>query len=189
MSWRASTEFTRDWTWRSVPTQRPSMCRSATPGCGLNELNPMKIQQLGIMLIVSVASALTAHALDATSMESTETRDDWSFDVAPYLWIAGYDGSFSVPGVPAGLSSTQTRSVDSLTTHISAAAMLAGQVRYRDVGLYLEGAWLQLKTEGGTSSGLYSGTDIKTDIAFGTIAGLYRLPRTGKLDVDLVAGA
>ena len=156
----------------------------------------MKIQPLGVILILTATSAFTARALDATSdhtnnvtMESSETRDDWSFDVAPYLWIAGYDGSFSVPGVPAGLSRTQTRSVDSLTTHISAAAMLAGQVRYRDVGLYLEGAWLQLETEGGTSSGLYSGTDIKTDIAFGTIAGLYRLPRTEKLEVDVIAGA
>src|SRR5436190_14213189 len=149
----ASMEFTRDWTWRSVAIPLRSTSKLAVPGCVRKKLNPMKIQQLGVLLILTAASELAVRALDATSdhtnnipMESLETRDDWSFDVAPYLWIASYDGSFSLPGVPAGLSRTQTRSVDSLTTHISAAAMLAGQVRYRDVGLYLEGAWLQLKT-------------------------------------------
>src|SRR5215471_16916448 len=118
MNWRASTEFTRDWTWRSVATQPPSMSRSATPGCDLKELNPMKIPKVGTLLILAATSALTAQALDAASdqtnnvtMESSEARDDWSFTVAPYLWIAGYNGSFSVPGVPAGLSRTQTRSV------------------------------------------------------------------------------
>jgi opacity protein-like surface antigen len=161
-------------------------------------MNPMKIRLLWLFVITAGWPALTARALAAATsdnptndviIESSQARDDWSFDVVPYLWIAGYDGSFSVPGVPAGLPRRQTTTVDPFTTHISGAAMLAARMRYRDVGLYFDGAWLQLKTDGGTPSGLYSGTEIKSDIAFGAIEGLYRLPGTGKFEVDVMGGA
>jgi len=67
--------------------------------------------------------------------------------------------------------------------------MLAAQFRYRDVGLFFDGAWLQLQTEGGSGTRLYSGTDIKSDIAFGTLALTYRLPPLAKLQTDVFAGA
>ena len=73
-------------------------------------------------------------------------------------------------------------------THISAVAMLAGQVRYRDFGLFLDAAWLQLQTEG-AGSPPYSSTEIKSDIAYGTLALTYRLPPLAKLQTDFIAGA
>jgi hypothetical protein len=154
----------------------------------------MKVQSLCFALVAAGWVTLSPYAFAATpdqstndvAMTSPEARDNWSFDVVPYLWLAGADGTFSVPDAPAGM---RTRSVDSFATHISGAAMLAGEIRYRDVGLHLEGAWLQLRTEGGSSSGLYSGTDIRTDIAFGTVAGMYRLVDCEKLKADLLGGA
>jgi hypothetical protein len=115
--------------------------------------------------------------------------DSWSFDVVPYLWIATYGGTFDLPGAPVGIGQTKSASSDPFSTHISAAAMLMGEVRYKDVGLFLDGAWLQLKTEGNASSDLYSGVDIKSSIGFGTMALTYRLPPMGKLKTDLLAGA
>jgi opacity protein-like surface antigen len=67
--------------------------------------------------------------------------------------------------------------------------MLLGQVRYKDVGIVFDGAWLQLKTDGNAPSGLYSGTEIKSDIGFATMELSYRLPPLGKLQSELVAGA
>jgi len=115
------------------------------------------------------------------------TGDDWSFDVVPYLWLATYDGTFGLSGTPSG--NVPIRSDSAFSTHISAAVMLSAHIRYRDVGLLIDGAWLQLKTEGGDPSGLYSGVDIKSDIAYGEIAPTYRLPNFGHLHTDLLAGA
>lgn len=66
--------------------------------------------------------------------------------------------------------------------------MLSGQVHYREVGLLLDGAWVQLKSEGSSESSAYSGTEIKTDIAYGTMALTYRLRPLAKLETDLIAG-
>jgi opacity protein-like surface antigen len=129
-------------------------------------------------------------AAPASSMQDPDGQtDSWSFDVVPYLWIATYGGTFDLPGAPPGIGQTKSASSDPFSTHISAAAMLMGQVRYKDVGLFLDGAWLQLKTEGDLSSDLYSGVDIKSSIGFGTMALTYRLAPMGKLKTDLLAGA
>lgn len=140
------------------------------------------------MLALSVAQ-LDAAAPDGSGLESNGHTNAWSFDIVPYLWLATYDGSFDLPGVPAAIPRTQSTQADPFSTHISAAAMLMAQVCYRDLGLYLDGAWLQLKTEGDVESDLYSSTDIKSDIAYGTAALSYCLPPLGKLKADLLAGA
>ena len=67
--------------------------------------------------------------------------------------------------------------------------MLTGRVRYRDFGLFMDAAWLRLETEGSEGSGLYSSQEIKTHIGYGTLALSYRLPRLGKLETDVHAGA
>lgn len=154
----------------------------------------MKKHKVTIALLVAGFLNLSGARLDAAvpdggGLESNGPTDEWSFDLVPYLWLATYDGSFDLPGVPAGIPQTQSTSAEPFSTRISAAAMLAAQVRYRNLGLYLDGAWLQLETEGDFETGLYSGTDIKSDIAFGTAALTYRLPPVGKLRTDLLAGA
>jgi hypothetical protein len=112
----------------------------------------------------------------------------WSFDITPYLWVAGYEGTFGLPTAPSG--TPPVHSSDPFLTHLSAAAMLAAQVHYRDVGLLFDGAWVQLKTEGEAhAGGLFSGTEMKSDIAYGTLALSYRLPQLGNLKTDLFAGA
>jgi opacity protein-like surface antigen len=63
-----------------------------------------------------------------------------------------------------------------------------GQIRYRDFGVLVDGAWVQLKTEGTDLSGTFSSVDVKTDIAYGSAAASYRLQRCGKLSTDVYAG-
>ena len=133
-------------------------------------------------------SGLCGATHDASELPSSPaTGSAWSFDVVPYLWLAGYDGTFGLPEIPAGVPPTHSDAA--FSTHISAVAMLAGQVRYHDFGLFLDGAWLQLHTKGDSASSLYSGTEIKSDIAYLTLALTYRLPLLAKLHTDLMAGA
>jgi len=117
----------------------------------------------------------------------TDATNVWSFDIVPYLWVAGYEGTFGLPSFPP--DTPPTHSDSAFSTHLAAAAMLAAEIHYRDVGLFLDGAWVQLRTEGDSGSSLYSGTDIKSDIAYGTLALTYRLRPIGKLQTELIAGA
>jgi len=133
--------------------------------------------------------ALVAKAGDGGYATETAS-DEWSFSVVPYLWLALYDGTFELPNVPPGIGRTKsTTSSDPFSTSLSGAFMMTAQVRYREFGLFLDGAWLQLKTEGDYPTELYSGTDIKSDIAYGTAALTYRIVRTSNLSVDALAGA
>jgi hypothetical protein len=130
-----------------------------------------------------------AQELETNSTTATDRTNLWAVDVAPYLWLAGYDGTFGLPTLPAGIPSVHTDSADVSTARISAAAMLSAQIHYRDLGLFFDGAWLQLKADGGPPNPSYSGTEVKSDFAYGTFAGSYRLPPLGQLQSDLFAGA
>jgi opacity protein-like surface antigen len=115
--------------------------------------------------------------------------DIWSVDLVPYLWLASYDGAFGLPNLPSEVPPTHTDATSPFTSHLSAAAMLTAQVRYHDAGLFLDGAWIQVRAHGDSGSSLYSGTDIKSDIGYLTLALTYRLPAVGNLQTDLIAGA
>ncbi len=151
--------------------------------------NILRLSFLGFALVCSIVPA-KGQTMENSAWATHESTNVWSFDVVPYLWLAGYEGTFGLPGVSVASPKGQIESADSFASHISAAAMLAGQVRYRDAGLFFDGAWLQLKTEGEVQSGgAYSGAEIKSDIAYGTLALSYRLPPLGRLQTDVLAGA
>jgi len=136
--------------------------------------------------------SLKLQAADLDSAKPTpppEAVDAWSIDIVPYLWLAGYDGTFGLPNLPSDVPPTHTDTASPFSTHLSAAAMLTAQVRCHDFGLLIDGAWVQLQTDGDSGSSLYSGTEIKSDIAYGTLALTYRLPPIAKLQTDLIAGA
>jgi hypothetical protein len=145
-----------------------------------------------VFLLTTLCASSVALAADNPSTELTTNSqpDNWSFNIVPYLWLATYDGTFGFPNIPAGaVATTHTETSSPFSTRISAAAMLTAQIQYRSFGLLLDGAWLQLKTEGDFPSPLYSGTEIKSDIAYGSPALTWRVPGTGKLDLDILAGA
>jgi opacity protein-like surface antigen len=150
---------------------------------GINRLPPLCFWLMVIACSVCGLAQFEAHG----QIQYPTPAKDWSFDLVPYLWLATYDGSFDVPNTPQGTSGVQTDS--GFATHISAAAMATAHIRYRDVGVLLDGAWLQLKTDGGDPSGLFSGIDLKSDIAYGAAAATYRLAPMGPLEIDLLGGA
>ncbi len=154
----------------------------------------MKSQLIKIFCVSAIWAFATVHAAVGgqtgdLSLAPTEPSSPWSADIVPYLWLAGYDGTFGLSGVATTRAAVQSETTDSFDTHLSATFMLTAQVRYRNAGLYLDGAWLQLKTEGSFEAGTYSGAEITTDIAFGAAALSYRLPGVGGLQADLLAGA
>jgi hypothetical protein len=110
-------------------------------------------------------------------------QDNWSFAIAPYLWVAFVDVETSVP--QAGTPPT----VEKFDTHISGAFMLTAQARYRSVGLLVDFNWLRLDTESLNPGTLYSGVDLQSDYIYTTAALTYALPLHGKFHMEVEVGA
>ena len=111
--------------------------------------------------------------------------DNWSFDVTPYLWIAGVQAETSLPDAPPSTPPEAAR----FDTRISGGAMLAVQARYRSVGLFADFAWLQLDSKASNPGPAFSGGNLKSDFIHSTVALNYRLPLEGRFHAELLAGA
>jgi len=113
------------------------------------------------------------------------SAQDWSFDVTPYLWVAGLDVETSLPDMP----SAAPASADRFDTKICAGVMLAAQAHYQSVGLFLDFAWLRLDTEGINPGPAFSAVGLKSDFIHTTAALTYSLPLHGKFHAEVLAGA
>ncbi len=129
----------------------------------------------------TLALAVWTSALTAGGLAAAER--DWSFDVTPYLWVAGIEAETSLPDLPP--STPQER----FDTRISGGAMLAAQARYRSVGLFVDFAWLRLNTEAINPGPDFSAVNLKSDFIHSTAALTYRLPLQGKFHAEILAGA
>ena len=131
----------------------------------------------------SVPFRLTLAALATLTLPVT-AEDKWSFDVAPYLWVASVDAETSLP--PIGPTTPPVQKFD---TRISGGFMLAAQAHYRAVGILADFNWLQLNTESVNPGPLLSGVNLRTDYIYATAALTYALPLHGKFHAEVLAGA
>jgi opacity protein-like surface antigen len=108
-----------------------------------------------------------------------------SFDLVPYVWVAGVSTEMILPNLPPSTPS----GVERFDTSISAGAMVTGQVRYGSVGVALDFAWLRLNTSALNAGPAYSAVDLESNYIHTTAALTYELPLHGRFHVDLLAGA
>lgn len=135
---------------------------------------------LAALLIVALASTL-ALPVPAQELETNK----WSFDVAPYLWLANLGVETSLPQIGPGTPPD----VQKFDTHFSGGLMFAAQARYGPVGVFVDFNWLQLNTESLNSRGLFSRVNLRTDYIYTTAALTYALPLRGKFHAEVEAGA
>jgi len=139
--------------------------------------------QLNLQKLCFFLAALTG-ACPVCALETKMAGEDhWSFELAPYLWVASIGVDTSLAG------SSSPSSEQRFDTRISAGAMLAAQVRYRSLGLFADFAWVRLDTEAINPQPAYSSIDLKSDFIHATAAVSYRLPLAGKFQGEALAGA
>ena len=112
-------------------------------------------------------------------------EEKWSFEVAPYLWVANLGVETSLPQLGPGTSPNVQR----FDTRLSGGLLLAAQARYGPVGVLVDVNWLQLSTESLHPGPLYSSVDLRTDYSYTTAALTYALPLRGKFHAEVLAGA
>jgi opacity protein-like surface antigen len=144
----------------------------------------------------NVLSAVTLATVLLPPASRADETNEWSFAVAPYLWLASLGAEASVPEIGSsaspglqGLGTGVPRSVQEFDTRISGGFMLEAQARYRSVGLLVDFNWLRLNTESLNPGTLYSGVNLRSDYIYSTVALTYALPLRGKFHAEVEAGA
>jgi opacity protein-like surface antigen len=134
-------------------------------------------------LVVALSFLLPARVLGASS--APPPASDWSFNVAPYIWLAGVEIDTALdrspPSTPPETSKFETK--------ITGGFLLAAQARYKDVGLWVDFVWLRTNTEGTNPGPAFSGTDLESNIYHTTLALSYQLSGMGDFHAELIAGA
>jgi len=112
-------------------------------------------------------------------------RNQWSFELTPYLWAAGLQGDVEVRNRKASVDA----SFSDLLKDLNFGAMLAGEVRYNRWGFLFDGMYMKLSEEGDTPGALSSGVDVvsKTGIVEGAF--MYRPVWLDGFTLDVLAGA
>ena len=133
-------------------------------------------------------AVLPAALLLPAAVAVAEETNHWSFDVVPYLWVAGVNVETSLHSPPSLPPSTAPEAAR-FDTRICGGAMLAAEARYRSVGVFVDFAWLRLDSEALHPGPAFSDVNLKSDFIHTTAALTYRLPLQGKFHADLLAGA
>ena len=144
----------------------------------------------GLAAIPLACLVLCASAGFAAAGDSAELlrRDDWSFNISPYVWAASLEGTVAaVPGLPpieidAGFKD--------ILRNLDLAAMTLVELRYRRFGAYADMFYTDISTGAETPRQiLFDDIDVRSELFIGTFGGSYRAIAGERGFVDLLAAA
>lgn len=158
-------------------------CRSGFAG----EKENVKLHLLFAGLLV--AAPMTARASDLP-MPGGETvavgEPGWSIAFAPYGWAAGIDGNVASFGLPAA---SIDASFSDILDHLDFGAMVVGEVRYDQYGLFTDFAYVRISGSTGTPRGVIaSNISLDAETVMFTAAPQVRVLQNERASVDLMAG-
>ncbi len=121
-------------------------------------------------------------------MSSSASADQWEFQLAPYAWLAGQNGTVAtLPGLPP--ADVDINFYDDIQGNINLAGNLVAEARKGRFGLFTDILYSDIETEDPLPYGiLYSAVDSQTKSWIVSIAGLYRLAEQQNRFLDAIAG-
>lgn len=115
-------------------------------------------------------------------------RDDWSFNISPYVWAASLQGTVAAaPGLPpievdAGFND--------ILRNLDLAAMAFAELRYQRFAAYADIVYTHISVGADTPREiLFDDVDVTTGLFIGTFGGAYRALEGDRGFFDLLAGA
>jgi hypothetical protein len=149
-----------------------------------------KLQSLGVMVLAVGLGVSPILPAGAQTIAMAEPNKGWSFELDPYAWIAIPSLEATIPGRRSPAEQAVERSQHyNFDTSFSAAFMVAAEIRYHQLGLFMDFAWLRLDTDAGNPHPAFSAVNLKSQLFHATAALTYALPSQGKLHTELLAGA
>jgi hypothetical protein len=114
--------------------------------------------------------------------------DQWNFQVAPYVWLAGQKGTVAtLPGLPS--ADIDIDFYDDVFGNIKGALMVVGEARKGRFGVVIDVAYTDIEMEDPTPLGVfYSSLTSRTKSWIVSAAGLYRLIERQNRFLDVIGG-
>ncbi len=147
------------------------------------------VRRLNLRVIATIACGAALLTLSIPGFAQQAGNGDWQYEITPYVWAAGLDGTARVNNRPqAGISIQQDFS--DVLERLDAALMGAFEARRGRWGLLLDGLYLKV-SDSGSVSGPLGFTSIaargKVTQQMYAAAVSYRT-REGRSPVDVLAG-
>ena len=138
--------------------------------------------------IVIVAGALLTMLSCFSAYAQSNDRDKWSFQIAPYAWLAGQEGTAAtLPGLPP--ADVDVDFYDDAFGNINGALMVVGEARKGRLGVVMDVVYTDIEMEDPTPLGIfYSALTARTKSWMVSVAGLYRLVERDNRFLDLIGG-
>jgi len=144
----------------------------------------LAIKKIGFSVLLLIFFIVMCFPVQAQA----KSGDKWSFQIAPYAWLAGQKGTVAtLPGLPP--ADIEVDFYDDIVGNINFAGMLVGEVRKGRYGLFTDIVYTDIETEDPTPLGVfYSSMNSKTKSWMWSIAGLYRLVERQNRFLDIIGG-
>ena len=140
------------------------------------------------MVARTLLAAIVALVLSVTGAEAQDSSsgDHWTFQLTPYLWLAGLSGTM---GVSQNLPTTTVdASFGDILKHLDAGIMALGEARYGRFMLLTDISYVSLSANAGNTGALLGPAEVHAKSFFSTIEGGYRLVDTPAVTADGLAG-
>jgi opacity protein-like surface antigen len=135
-----------------------------------------------MMLMAGVAFA----ADPATPSSELPAESGWTFAAAPYLWMAGIEGTIGQFGLPP--VDVDASFIDVLE-NFDIGAMMVGEARYDRFGVAFDFQYVKVSAGADTPLGLLSDkVEVTSETLTVLVAAEYRVVETNTASLDLMAG-
>src|SRR5215475_12349938 len=116
--------------------------------------------------------------------QSADTSSGWSFQITPYLWLAGIGGNVTTA---RGLSASFSQSIGDVLSELDGGLMLLGEARYGRWGILADFDYARL-TANGDQGPIVGQASLTTREYIGTLDGGYRFVDSDSLKLDGLIG-
>ncbi len=135
-----------------------------------------------------ICSMLCVLFMCVSAQAQSKSADQWTFQVAPYAWLAGQKGTVAtLPGLPP--TDIDVDFYDDILGNINGALFLIGEARNGRWGVLADIAYTDIEDEDPTPYGIFwSSTTSRTKSWMVSAAGLYGLVEKDRAFLDVIAG-
>jgi opacity protein-like surface antigen len=135
-------------------------------------------------MLLGVTLAMAPFIGGARAQDAGPTSG-WSFQLTPYLWLAGISGDVSGP---QGNSASFDAGIGDVLGHLQGGLMVLGEARYRRWGILVDFDYAKLSGTDGSFAPILGQPSVTTKEFLVTLDGAYRFIDSDAFKLDALAG-
>ncbi len=147
----------------------------------------MKKKWIGLLVLVGILSGTVFAEKTLPEMTPESENGGWEFAVAPYLWMAGIEGSAgTLPGLPVA---DVDADFSDILENLDFTLMVAGEARNGKWAVMDDFIYLNLSAGAHVPAPVSAKAEADIVNMINTLAAAYRVVEEEKITVDVYAGA